>query len=382
MTGEEAVSEAVTGGGTGLRRTPLYEEHVRLDARLVPFGGFVMPVQYATGIRAEHEAVRTAAGLFDISHMGEFRVRGPEASALVSRVTTNDPSRLTPGRAQYTAMCLESGGIVDDMVLYRLGEEEYRLVVNAANIEKDWRHVSGYAEGMDLELVDESEAVALLALQGPRAQAILQPLASAELDSIGFYRFARDEVAGAPAVISRTGYTGEDGFEIYLDADDAPALWRRLLEEGEGAGLAPVGLGARDTLRLEMGYALYGNDIDEDTTPLEAGLGWLVKLDKGDFVGREALARQKEEGVARRLRGFRLTERGFPRPGYEMVFDGEPAGPVRSGTVSPSLGYGIGTAYLSAAAGPGDAVGVVIRQREVAGEVAEMPFYTEGSLRR
>ncbi len=365
-----------------LKRTPLHEEHARLDARMVPFGGFAMPVQYPAGIQAEHRAVRTAAGLFDISHMGEFRVRGPDAVAFVSRATTNDPARLEVGQAQYSAMCRDDGGILDDLVVYRLGEEDLRLVVNAANIEKDWRHLQGRDDGLDVELVDESREVALLALQGPRAQEILEPLTPVELDPVGFYRFTEGEVAGVGGVVSRTGYTGEDGFELYLPAADAPAVWRSLLEAGQERGLRPAGLGARDTLRLEMGYALYGHDVDEETTPLEAGLGWLVKLDKGDFTGREALRRQKEEGVDRRLRGFELVERGFPREGYPVLYDGEEVGPVRSGTVSPSLEVGIGTVYLPTGAEAGDPLQVVIREREVEGRVAETPFYRDGSLRR
>ena len=363
-----------------LRTTPLHEEHVRLNARLVPFGGFAMPVQYPTGIRTEHQAVRDAAGLFDVSHMGEFSVTGPQALDLVSYVTTNDPARLKIGQAQYSAMCREDGGIVDDLVVYRMGEGEYRLVVNAANIEKDWSHITRFAGDFEAELYDESDGIALLALQGPLARDVLALLTGADLDRIGFYHFAQAEVTGVTAVISRTGYTGEDGFELYVEAGDGPAVWRALLE-GEIA-VTPAGLGARDTLRLEMGYALYGSDIDEGTTPLEARLGWLVRLDKGEFVGRGALERQKAEGVQRRLSGIRLTERGFPRPGHEVVFDRQVVGPVRSGTVSPTLGYGIATAYLPQAAEPGSPVRIVIRDRDVQGEVARTPFYTEGSLRR
>ncbi|MFQ5679779.1 MAG: glycine cleavage system aminomethyltransferase GcvT [Gemmatimonadota bacterium] len=368
--------------GADPRRTPLYEEHVELGARLVPFAGFAMPVQYAAGIRAEHRAVRTAAGLFDVSHMGEFRVRGPDVWELVSYVTTNDPARLAVGQAQYSVMCLPGGGIVDDLLVYRMGDEDCRLVVNAANEEKDWQHLSAHATGFDVEIQNESEAVALLALQGPAAREVLQPLTPTGLDSIRFYHFLTGEVAGISAAISRTGYTGEDGFELYVGAAEAPELWRRLLAAGEAAGLQPAGLGARDTLRLEMGYALYGNDIDEDTSPLEAGLGWLVKLEKGEFVGRDALRGQKENGVARRLRGFRLTERGFPRSGYDVVFRGETTGTVRSGTLSPTLEQGIGTTYLPSDAGPGDPLAVRIRDREVAARVVKMPFYSGGSLRR
>jgi aminomethyltransferase len=267
-------------------------------------------------------------------------------------------------------------------VVYRLGEEDFRLVVNAANIAKDWEHVRAHVADLDAELEDESRDVALIAVQGPAAEGVLAPLASVELEPIGFYGFAEGAVAGVDAVISRTGYTGEDGFELYLPAAEAPGVWRRILEAGSPAGLRPAGLGARDTLRLEMGYALYGNDLDEESTPLEAGLGWLVKLDKGEFVGREALRRQKEEGVPRRLKGFRLTERGFPRPGYPVRFRGAEAGEVRSGTVSPTLEVGIGTVYLPPDAEPGEPLAVVIRDREVAAEVAGTPFYTAGSLKR
>jgi aminomethyltransferase len=364
-----------------LKKTPLYDEHVRLNAKLVPFAGYAMPVQYPSGIRAEHQAVREEAGLFDVSHMGEFRVRGPDAEAYVSRITTNDPAGLAAGQAQYSVTCLPDGGIVDDLLVYRLAEADFRLVVNAANIDKDWEHIRAYRDGFEVELSDESDNVALIALQGPQAASILAPLTAVALDSIGFYHFAEGEVAGMPTIVSRTGYTGEDGFELYVAAPHAVDLWRKL-ESAGGSELAPAGLGARDTLRLEMGYALYGNDIDETTTPLEAGLGWLVKLSKGDFLGRDALKRQKEAGVARRLAGFRLTERGFPRPGYDVRFRGRTVGEVRSGTVSPSLGCGIGTAYLPPDAALEEPLGVVIRGGETAAEVVKPPFYTEGSLRR
>jgi len=367
---------------TELKRTPLHEEHVGLNAKLVPFAGYAMPVQYPAGIRREHEAVRTAAGLFDVSHMGEFRVSGPGALAFVSRVTTNDPAALTIGAAQYSVFCYPDGGVVDDLLVYRLGEEVFRLVVNAANIAKDWAHIQAELPAEGVELVDESDDTALIALQGPRAAEIFAPLASVELHPIGFYKFTEGEVAGTPALISRTGYTGEDGFELYVARDRAARVWRDVLEAGRPLGLIPAGLGSRDTLRLEMGYALYGNDIDARTTPLEAGLGWLVKLRKEAFIGREALLHQNEIGVSRRLTGFRLTERGFPRAGYDVSFRGQPAGKVRSGTVSPSLGYGIGMAYLAPDARVGEAVQVHIRGREFAAEVSAMPFYTDGSIRR
>lgn len=365
-----------------LKRTPLFEEHVALDARMVPFAGFEMPVQYPTGIRAEHEAVRTAAGMFDVSHMGEFLVSGAGALDFVSYVTTNDPSRLGEGQAQYSMFCRADGTAVDDLIVYRLGDQRFRLVVNGANLAKDWDHLSGLKSRFDVRLEDESDDIGLIALQGPRAQEILAPLSSEDLDPIGFYEFARGSVAGIPGVISRTGYTGEDGFELYVPADRIAALWRDLLEAGQPAGLIPAGLGSRDSLRLEMGYALYGNDLDDGTTPLEAGLSWLVKLGKPDFLGREALQAQKDSGLTRRLRGFRLSERSFPRPGYEVVYRDAIAGTVRSGTLSPTLDAGIGTAYLPAEAEVGDPVAVRIRGRDLAGHIVQMPFYRDGSVRK
>jgi len=365
-----------------LQRTPLYEAHVDLGAKIVPFAGYAMPVQYPTGIRREHEAVRAAAGLFDVSHMGEFLVTGQDAEEFVSWITSNDPRALDVGDAQYSVMCHEDGGVIDDLLVYRLGEDRFRLVVNAANRAKDWQHCTTESERFDVRLEDESDGIALIALQGPVAQGILGPLCTDPIDPIGFYQFRQGHVAGAPCVISRTGYTGEDGFELYLPGARAAAVWNALLEAGAAAGLIPAGLGARDSLRLEMGYALYGNDLDDETTPLEAGLGWLVKLNKGDFIGREALARQKQDGTSRRLRGFRLLERGFPRPGYDVLFDGAVCGQVRSGTLSPTLGEGIGTVYLPPEAGPGTEIAVLIRDTSVPAEVVSPPFYTEGSLRK
>ena len=361
-----------------LKKTALYDEHVRLGGKIVPFAGYAMPVQYPTGIRAEHQAVRESVGMFDVSHMGEFRIRGPGATAFVSYATTNDPAALEAGDAQYSAMCHSTGGVVDDLLVYRYGPEDIRVVVNAANMQKDWAHLEGLASDFDVEMHDESDEIGLVAVQGPRAQELVSGHTDADLDAIGYYQFAEGRVAGVPGTISRTGYTGEDGFELYMPADGAAAVWRAL----EAAGAVPAGLGCRDSLRLEMGYALYGNDIDDETTALEAGLGWLVKFDKGDFVGRESLLRQKEAGVPRRLRGIRLLDRGFPRRGYTVRFEGEDAGVVRSGTMSPSLGYGIATAYLPPGAGFGAAVQVVIRDSAIPGEVVRPPFYTEGSIRR
>ena len=364
-----------------LKRTPLHDEHVALGGKIVPFAGYQMPVQYPSGITAEHRAVREAAGLFDVSHMGEFEVRGERARDFVQFVTTNDVDRLSVWQAQYSGLVDEQGRLLDDLLVYRF-PDHYFLVVNASNRDRDWAAVRQHAERFGVELRDRSDEMALLALQGPRAAAILARLTETDLEEIGYYRFRQGEVADRPAIISRTGYTGEDGFELYVAADDAPALWRRLLETGAPDGLVPAGLGARDSLRLEMGFALYGNDLDETRTPLEAGLGWVTKLDKGEFVGREALQAQKERGVEMRLVGFRLLERGFPRQGYPVRVEGEEAGVVTSGVVSPSLGEGIGMAYVPAAAAkPGTRIEVVIRGQPVPGEVVRPPFYKQGSIR-
>jgi len=368
-----------------LLRTPLHAEHVALGAKMVPFAGYEMPVQYPTGITAEHNAVRTAAGLFDVSHMGEFLVRGERALEFVQHVSSNDASRLEPGQAQYSTLLDDDGKLLDDLLVYRF-PNHYMLVVNGANKDKDWAWVSRYADRFGVELTDRTEDIALLALQGPRAQAILAKLTGYDLDSIGYYRFGWGPMSGplegVTATYSRTGYTGEDGFELYLDAPDAPRVWRALLEAGAPEGILPAGLGCRDSLRLEMGYALYGNDLDEQTSPLEAGLGWVVKLDKGDFVGRDALLRQKEAGIGRRLVGFVLRERGFPRHGYPVSVGGETVGVVTSGVSSPTLGQGIGMAYVPAAsAKPGSEIGIVIRDRVVPAEVVRPPFHKGGSVR-
>ncbi|MEX0912317.1 MAG: glycine cleavage system aminomethyltransferase GcvT [Gemmatimonadota bacterium] len=297
-----------------LRKTPLHGEHATADAKLVPFAGFEMPVQYPTGITVEHNAVRTVAGIFDVSHMGEFEVRGPEALDLVQYVTTNDASKLDVGQAQYSTLPREDGTLLDDLIVYRLADR-FMIVVNAANRQRDLAAISRAADRFDAELSDRSDEIALLALQGPRAAEVLQPLCDVNLETIGYYRFAQGSVADRSAIVSRTGYTGEDGFEIYLDADAAVHVWRAILAEGGDIGVVPAGLGARDSLRLEVGYALYGNDVDDTRTPYEAGLGWVTKLDKGDFVGADALRRIKDEGPAVRLVGFKLLQRGFPRPG-------------------------------------------------------------------
>ena len=365
-----------------LKRTPLYQRHVAVGGKIVPFAGFEMPVQYQTGIIAEHTAVRQTAGLFDVSHMGEFIVRGPQALDLVQYVTVNDASKIEVGQAQYSAMCLESGGIIDDLLIYRFADR-FMLVVNAANRAKDLEWIRQHADTFDVELEDASEVTALIALQGPAAREILQPLTKPDVNSIEYYRFSEGEVANVPAVISGTGYTGEDGFELYTAAEDASKVWDALLSAGSSDGLIPAGLGARDSLRLEMGYSLYGNDLDENHTTLESGLGWITKLDNDDFVGRDALIEQKENGVARRLVGMKLEGRAFPRPGYPIVSNGEAVGQITSGTMSPSLGVGIALGYVPSEMARIDTVlQIDVRGRLADGRVQRPPFYTDSSIRR
>jgi len=335
-----------------------------------------MPVEYA-GLINEHMAVRRAAGLFDVSHMGELEVRGPAALAFLQRVTSNDVARLKDGQAQYSALPNDSGAPLDDVIVYRRGAERYMLVVNASNVEKDfaWLRSRG-PEGC--EVSDESDAWALLALQGPRAQEILQPLAGVDLSSIAYYHFAEGTVDGHPATIARMGYTGEDGFEIFVSPDHAEPLWRRLIEAGRDKGVQPAGLGSRDTLRLEARMCLYGNDMDETTSLVEAGLGWIVSLDeaKGDFPGRAVLEAQKKGGPPRKLVGFEVTGRGIARHGYTVSLDGKPVGPVTSGSYAPYLQKNIGLCYLPAArAAAGTALEVDVRGRHVPARVVPTPFY-------
>ena len=367
---------------TVLKHTPLHAEHERLGGKMVPFAGYEMPVQYPAGIIAEHQAVRKAAGLFDVSHMGELEVRGGDALGFVQYVTTNDASGLAVGQAQYSAFCGEDGSMLDDCIVYRF-DDHYMIVVNASNVDSDRDWISRYADRFDTRVIDRSDDTGLIALQGPRAQLVLARLTDTQLDGIRYYHFTEGSVADVPAVISRTGYTGEDGFELYLPADQTARVWQRLLEAGRQDGVSPAGLGARDSLRLEMGYALYGNDIDERRTPLEAGLGWITKLDKGDFIGRAALAKQKESGVRERLIGFICQERGFPRHGYAVHIEGEPAGEVTSGIVSPMLQQGIGMAYVPAdSAKPGTRIDIMVRDRAIPAEIVRPPFYRDGSLRK
>jgi aminomethyltransferase len=359
---------------TSLKRTPLHAAHVKAGARMVPFGGWEMPVQYR-GIVEEHRTVRAAVGCFDVSHMGEFEVEGPGALAALQRLTTNDVAALETGQVQYSVLCYPHGGIVDDLTVYRLAAERYMITVNASNIDKDWAHVTEGA-GASARWRNVSDATGLIAVQGPKAEALVGRLADVDVTRIGYYRFAEGRVAGAPALISRTGYTGEDGFELYVGAGDSERLWDALLEGGRADGAAPIGLGARDTLRLEMRYALYGNDIDDTTNPLEAGLGWVVKPAKGEFIGREAIERVRAAGPARRLVGVEMTERAVARHGYPVVKDDAPVGVVTSGSYGPSVDRYIAMAYVvSAHAAVGTELGVEIRGQVKSARVVKTPFH-------
>ena len=361
------------------KRTALHDTHVLLGAKMVPFAGFEMPVQYSSGITAEHKAVRESVGLFDVSHMGEFLITGPQAIDFANYVTTNDVASLSVGQAQYSTILNERGTIVDDCLVYRF-PDHLMMVVNASNKDKDLAHISSFKGRFDCSIEDVSDSIALLALQGPRAQAVMQKFTDVRLDDVAYYHFELATVADVPNVIlSRTGYTGEDGFELYFDASRAVEIWNALMSDGT---VVPAGLGARDTLRLEMGMALYGNDIDDSTTPYEAGLGWLVKMKKGDFVGKAALEEQKAAGIPRKLIGFTMPDRAFPRHGYPVFCAGSPSGEVRSGTMSPSLGIAIGTAYLPLdAAKEGTEFEVEIRGKRLSAVVQKVPFYKNASHR-
>jgi glycine cleavage system T protein (aminomethyltransferase) len=358
---------------TPLTRTPLYEAHVKAGARMVPFGGWEMPVQYA-GIVEEHRTVRSAVGVFDVSHMGEFEVDGPHALGTLQRLTTNDVAALAAGQVQYSLLCYPNGTIVDDLTVYRLAADRFMLTVNAANIQKDWAWVT--AHGKDARWKNVSAETGLVAVQGPRAEALVGRLADEDVTRIGYYRFARGVVGGVPALVSRTGYTGEDGFELYVTAADTARLWAALLEAGRGDGVAPIGLGARDTLRLEMKYPLYGNDIDDATTPLEAGLDWVVKPAKGDFIGREALGKVRAEGVRRKLVGIEMVDRAVARHGYPVLKDGRRVGVVTSGSYGPSVDKYIGMASVETAhAAVGTPLAVEIRGQAKAARVVKTPFH-------
>jgi len=354
-----------------LKKTPLNEVEKELGGRMVDFGGWELPVQYG-GILEEHEAVRTHAGLFDVSHMGELTVKGPEALALLQQATCNDVAQLTDGRAQYNGLLYPSAGFVDDILIYRIADDDYFIVVNASNTDKDFEWFQQCAQDFDAEVRNVSAGYAQLAVQGPEAERVLQTMTDLPLAPIKYYRFAIGNVDGAPAIVSRTGYTGEDGFEVYVAPEHGPRIFRRLVD----AGVKPCGLGARDTLRLEAKMALYGNDIDQTTTPIEADLGWIVKLDKGDFHGRDVLRREKEEGPARRLVGFEMIDRGIARHGYTVVDGGREVGVVTSGTHSPTLKKAIGLAYLPLdKSAQGTEFTILNRGKETRARVVPTPFY-------
>ncbi len=365
------------------QQTSLYPIHKKYNARMIPSGGWEMPVQY-TGIIDEHLAVREKAGLFDVSHMGEIYIEGDRALEAVQHLTVNDASTLPVWAVQYSAMTNSEGGLVDDITVFRMAPDRYMFCVNASNAEKDLRWIEANARSFPgVKVIDRSRETALLALQGPRAEAVLGNLCYCDLEGLDHYRFTTTNLAGIETVVSRTGYTGEDGFELFIPAEFGPDLWEELMDVGEPEGLKPCGLGAQDTLRLEMGYALYGNDIDETTTPLEGRLGWITKLDSGDFIGRDVLLRQKEEGVSVRLAAFELVGRGVPRAGCKVFQGEEEVGTVTSGTMSPSLKKGIGLAYLPRdLAKTGSSLHIGIRDRLVEAVVVKLPFYKEGSVKK
>jgi len=361
-----------------LKTTPLHARHRASGARMVPFGGWDMPVEY-TGVTAEHLAVRERVGLFDVSHMGQLEIAGPDALAAVQQVSCNDASRLQVGQAQYSGLTRPDGTLVDDILVYRLASRHFMLVVNASNIDKDRRWIAEQLGGIDAALVDASSRYALIAVQGPRALDVLQPLTGVDLASMGYYWFGHGEVAGARATISRTGYTGEDGFEVFVPPAQADRVWLALLESGRDAGILPCGLAARDTLRLEAGMRLYGNDMDDTTTVLEAGLGWIVGWQKPAFIGHEALRAQKAAGVTRRLVGFEMVDRGIARHGYPVMAGETQVGVVTSGTQTPFLKKAIGMAYVPVgSSAAGSDIEIDIRNRRGKARVVPMPFYKRG----
>ncbi len=364
---------------SALKTTPLYDIHKKLNAKMVPFAGWHMPIQYS-GVMEEHRAVRNGLGLFDVSHMGEIDVSGPDALAFLQSILTNDVSRLDDNAIQYSLMCYENGGVVDDLLVHRFSGDHYFLCVNASNTDKDFEWVQQHAKDYDVQVENLSEVTAQLAVQGKKAEALLQTLTEAPLADLDYYHFIKDQVGGVPCLIARTGYTGEDGFELYLESGRAAGLCETLLEAGSPFGLVPIGLGARDTLRMEMGYALYGNEINAEGNPLEAGLGWVIKLKKDPpFIGQQALIKQKEQGLARKLVGLQLQDRGVPRSHYPVRLKGETVGEVTSGTFSPSLNTGIALCYVpSEVAAVGTRLEVGIRTQNVTAEVVALPMVPSG----
>jgi len=355
---------------SNLAKTPLFDEHIALGGKMVPFAGFDMPVQYPAGALKEYHAVRDGgAGLFDISHMGQVRITGVGSLKYLQYVTTNDVSKLTNGQVQYSALLNEYGTFIDDITTYKISDSEYYLCINAANRHKDAAHLQEEATNFDVAVADESDDTTLLALQGAKAQSMLQPLVDTDLESIGYYRFAQIHVNGVAAIISRTGYTGEDGFEVYIPNDSAVEVWRQLL----AGGAVPIGLAARDMLRTEMGYALYGHEISDTVTPVEARLMWITKLDKGDFIGRDAVKTRKAEGPQKRLIALKLSERGIPREHYKVYVDGAESGEITSGMHSPMAG-GVALAYVKPEHAESGALSVEIRNKHIPAERTTTPF--------
>ena len=370
---------SLTATAPQLKKTPLNNAHRQLGGRMVDFGGWDMPVQYPAGTIEEHLRTRTHAGLFDVSHMGEIDVRGRDAIAFVNRITSNDVTKLIDGQAQYTALTTPEGTVIDDLLVYRLSEDHLFLVVNAGTTEKDWEWIKSHHAGESVELRNVSAEYCQLALQGPEALSILQKLTAEPLSEIKYYHFTTGQVDNVDGIISRTGYTGEDGFEFYAAAAEGERLWNKILEAGNlgsDDGILPAGLGARNTLRLEAGMALYGHELTEATTLLEANLGWICKLDKGDFIGRETLARQKETGLKRKLVGFEVTERGIARDDYDVVINDQRVGKVTSGSPAPYLKKNIGFAYLPIEfTKVGQEIQIDVRGRLIGAQVIKTPFY-------
>jgi len=367
----------MTASAAALKRTPLNAVHRGMGAKMVDFSGWDMPVEYS-GVITEHRAVRQAVGLFDVSHMGEILISGPQALELTQHVTTNDASKLQIGQAQYSSMLYAHGGFVDDILVHRVSDHVYFLCVNASNQDKDFEHVLGEARAkrFDAMVHDAGSQFAQLAIQGPRATEVLHKLTVSDLAAVKRYHFTDGHVSGARATIARTGYTGEDGWEIYIAPEEAERLWREILEAGRGEGIVPCGLGARNTLRMEAAMPLYGHEIHASLTPWEAGLDWIAKLEKGDFLGRDALVKQKEKGIARKLIGFEVTGRGIARDGYEVFVNGVAAGWVTSGGLAPALNKNIGMCYLPLGdAEPGRAIEVMVRGRAVEAVTVPLPFY-------
>ncbi len=361
------------------KKTPLYDRHVSLGAKLEPFAGYIMPIKYTT-VKEEHNTVRKGVGVFDLSHMGEFRVKGKDASRFLDYLLTND-SDVKPGKAYYSTMCYPDGGIVDDLIVYRISDEEFLMVVNGSNIEKDWAWVNNHTTGYDMTLTNESDDIGLVAIQGPDAQKVAGKLTDVDLETIGYYSHASGAFAGKEALIARTGYTGEDGFEIYVKADDATDVWDAVMKAGEEYEIKPVGLGARDTLRLEVGYVLYGNDIDHTTTPIEARLGWVVKLNTDkEFIGREVMVRQKKEKPDRYIVGLEVTGKGFPRHGAELFEGDRKVGIVTSGSLAPALGHGVCLAFVEKGFHKsGTELEAEVRGKRIPVKTVKLPFYKDGS---